>query len=169
MKVLACTFFSFWYWTRAGQLKSDPVCCQTFRQQRWLNEAKCNRDEPCGQQFIMSKEEERIMHNYWQLSRGRGGGNKWSCQALATNAHWATRGRGRRYRTRMGVMKMGTWCQLAGHFCLLLQKALVPKHIPSPIILLSIHLWFKANTASTFPTTPCCLSPSSKTAWCWIP
>ena len=62
----------------------------------------------------MSKEEERIMHNYWQLSRGRGGGNKWSCQALATNAHWATRGRGRRYRTRMGVMKMGTWCQFAG-------------------------------------------------------
>ena len=33
------------------------------------------------------------MHNYWQLSRGRGGGNKWSCQALATNAHWATRGK----------------------------------------------------------------------------
>ena len=31
-------------------------------------------------------------------------------------------------------MKIATWCQPAGHFCLLLQKALVPKHILSPII-----------------------------------
>ena len=34
---------------------------------------------------------QRIMHNYGQLSRGRGGGNKWSCRELATrqSAHWA--------------------------------------------------------------------------------
>ena len=42
---------------------------------------------------------QRIMHNYGQLSRGRGGGNKWSCRELATQqraAHY-TGQRGAQY------------------------------------------------------------------------
>ena len=34
--------------------------------------------------MLSLEEKERIMHNYGQLSRGRGGGNKWSCRELAT-------------------------------------------------------------------------------------
>ena len=50
--------------------------------------------EASSEWATMHYEKQRIMHNYGQLSRGRGGGNKWSCRELATRqkTHWAKRG-----------------------------------------------------------------------------
>ena len=60
----------------------------------------------------MYYEKQKIMHNYGQLSRGRGGGNKWSCRELATQqrAHYTLGKEGHNMQGGLHWAKKNTLC-----------------------------------------------------------